>query len=259
MAYEILRYDAALSQNRQQFLLAFKAEFESFDALDRLFPRFAAAAGRAEKASYRLGPFLQIMQRETRNAFESLAAGQSCVAWCLLRPVIEAPLIMGKWLDDPQNAVLWLSRNSGKTARKEYQDAYSGDRQKPHSLPHGEAIRGLLSRLGDDFLQTNPRYYARPPSFAPDAPRSAGAAPDYADDPADHRAHVYALLHALWFIMRSTGQMLAAGYGDRPELHVDLVAMERSFAAAAISIARGNEVHKNVLVNLGLWPHELVH
>ncbi len=263
MAFEILRYGAALNQNRQQFLLNYKAEFESFEAADKVFPRLAAAAGPipapGEKTTFVLTPFLQTMQRQARNAFESLAACQSYQAWAALRAFVEAPLIMGKWLDDPQNAVVWLSRNSGKTARKEYQDAYGGELLKPRGLPQADVLRNLLVRLGDDFLQGNPRYYTRPPAFTADAPRPSGNPPDFADDPADHRAHTLALLHAVWFVLRATAQMLSARFGDRAELRIDLLAFERSFAASVTPVARGSEIHKNVLVHLGLWPHELLH
>ena len=257
--FDILRYRAALNQHREVFLLNYRAEIESFDALDKFFPRWASIAVALPAAKGRdaitPGPFLQIMQRQARNAFEALTEYQSARAWTALRPFVEAPLIMGKWLDDPQNAVIWLSRNSGKNARKDYQDAYSGDSLKPQTLPGGDSIRLVLARLGDDFLQTQSRYYTRPVTFTPGGARPA---PDGADDPADHRAHLYAVLHLLWFVLRSTGRMLAPSCGNRPELRIDLERMERDFAAPVMAIARENETHKNVLTQLGLWPHELL-
>lgn len=255
---DILRCRAALNQYREVFLMTFRAEIESFDAADKLLARWItlvpplpAAKGRDAITP---APFLQIMQRQERNAFEALTEYQSARAWAALRPFVEAPLIVGKWLDDPQNAVIWLSRNSGKSARKDYQDAYSGDALKPQTLQGGDAIRLVLARLGDDFLQTQARFYTRPVAFAPGGPRGAA---DGADDPADHRAHLYAVLHLLWFVLRSTGRMLAPSAGNRPELKIDLERIERDFAAPAIALARENETHKNVLTQLGLWPHEL--
>jgi hypothetical protein len=258
-SFDILRYRAALNQNREVWLLNFRAEIESFDALDKVFPRWAtlipplpAAKGRDVITP---APFLQLMQRQARNAFEALSEYQSARAWAALRPVVEAPLIMGKWMDDPQNAVIWLSRNSGKSARKDYQDAYSGDSLKPQNLPGGDSIRLVLARITDDFIETQSRYYSRPVVFMPGRSKIPA---DGADDPADHRAHLYAVLHLLWFILRSVGRMLGPSGGNRPELRIDLEKVERDFAATAIAIARENEAHKNVLTQLGLWPHELL-
>lgn len=257
--FDILRYRAALNQYRETFLLSHRAEIESFDALDKLFPRWVSAAPPLPAAKGREAitpaPFLQLMQRQARNAFEALTEYQSARAWTAMRPCVEAPLILGKWLDDPQNAVLWLSRNSGKSARKDYQDAYSGDALKPQSLQGGDSLRLVLARLGDDFLQTQSRFYTRPVTFAPGGPRGA---PDGADDPADHRAHLYAVLHLLWFVLRATGRLLAPAAGNRPELKVDLERIERDFAAPVMALARESETHKNVLTQLGLWPHELL-
>jgi len=139
MASEILRYGAALNQNRLQFLLNYKVEFESFEALDKLFPRFAARRGRATRL--RTGWPRSSRSCSARRATPSRASPPANrPSPGPAPPGHRGPLIMGKWLDDPQNAVVWLSRNSGKIARKEYQDAYSGDRQKPHALPHAEAL-----------------------------------------------------------------------------------------------------------------------
>lgn len=257
MGFDILRHRATLNQQRELFLLNFRAEIESFDQIDKFFPRWAAFLPPATgKDAFTLAPFLQIMHRQARQAFESLAAFQSGPAWAALRPLLEAPLIMGKWLDDSQNAVIWMSRNAGKKARKAYQDAYSGDNLKPRCLPDADAIRLVLARITDDFIQTQARYYTRPVAFQP--AHSKPAAADAPDDPADHRAHLYAALHLVWFVLRATGRMLVPLCGNRPELRVDLEEVERTFAGKAIALAGQNEVHKNVLTQLGLWPYELL-
>ncbi len=247
---DILHYRGSLGRQRELFLLNFKAEFNAFDALDKALPRFASAIGASE-----ILPFLQIMQRSARNAFESIAAGQSHQAWLLLRPFVEAPLIMGKWMDDPQNAVIWTSRNAGKNARQEYQDAYGGENIRSRSLPESDTIRHVLARLNDDFLQTNARYYARAVEFSPGRSRAG----EFAEDPADHRAHLYAFLHLVAFVLRVTGKMFAQKHGDKPEFKVELEKLQREFAGAVAAVAQQNEIYRNVLATLGLWPHALVH
>ena len=260
MSFDILRHRAALTQCREEFLLHYAAEIAAFDQLDKVLPRYAGPLGQIpvvlQKHTFQLVPFLHIMQRRARTAFEHLTVRQSALAWIALRSFLEAPLIIGKWVDDPQNAVIWTSRNTGKAARKEYQDAYSGEALRPRSLPGAEPIRNVLARLDDDFIQANPRYYARPITFAPGGPRIA---PDLADDDADLRAHVYAILHLAGFVLRSLGQLIAQHQGDKPELKLDLEKLQRELGPAAEAIARQNETHKAVLTNLGLWPHELLH
>ena len=259
---DILRYRAAISQNREVFLLNYKTEFETFDLSDKIFPRFMTALGSVpslnQKGQPQFTPFLQIMQRQARNAFEYLSAYQSYPAWVTLRPFVEAALIMGKWIDDPQNATIWISRNAGKNARKQYQDAYSGDSLRSQSLPGSDAIRQVLARIHDEFLHTNPHYYTRAIAFLDVDARQAAFRIDAMDDPADHRAHLYAFLHLIWIVLHAVGRLFEGKYGAKPEFRVDLGKMEHEFAATVVSIARQNEVHRTVLTQLGLWPHNLL-
>ena len=110
--------------------LCYKEEIEAFDAADQLFPVAARTAGRIKivqaKTTYHLAPFIEMMHRSARTAFELFACRQSPQAWAAMRPFVEAPIVMGKWIDDPQNAVIWQSRHAGKSARKQYHDAYGG-------------------------------------------------------------------------------------------------------------------------------------
>jgi len=259
---DILRYRAAISQNRETFLLNFKTEFAAFDQFDKLFPHFAAGfgAGQAphQKSDMQLIPFLPIMQRSARSAFDNLSAYQSCHAWIALRPFVEAALIMGKWIDDPQNATIWISRNAGKNARKLYQDAYSGDSLRSQRLPGSDTIRQVLSRIGDEFLQTNLHYYTHAITLTENNSRQNALRMDSMDDAGDHRAHIYAFLHLIWFVMHSLGRMLEGKFGAKPEFRVDLGKMEQEFAPTVVAIARQNEVHRTVLTQLGLWPHSLL-
>ena len=151
MSFDILRYRAALTQCREDFIMHYPAEIAAFDQLDKVFPRYAPALGHIpvvlQKHSFQLTPFLHVMQRRARTAFEHLSARQSSLAWIALRTFLESPLIIGKWIDDPQNAVIWNSRNTGKAARKEYQDVYFGESLRPRSLPGADFLRSLLQHV----------------------------------------------------------------------------------------------------------------
>lgn len=259
---DILRYRAAISENRETFLLNYKTEFAAFDQFDKMFPHFVAGLGSGpasqQTTGFQLIPFLPIMQRSARCAFDNLSAYQSCQAWIALRPFVEASLIMGKWIDDPQNATIWISRNAGKNARKQYQDAYSGDSLRSQHLPGSDTIRQVLSRIGDEFLQTNLHYYTHAFTFSENNSRQNALRMDSMDDAGDHRAHVYAFLHLIWLAMHAVGRMFEGKYGAKPEFRVDLGKMEQEFAGTVVSIARQNEVHRTVLTQLGLWPHSLL-
>ena len=259
---DILRHRAAISQNRETFLLNYRMEFAAFDQFDKIFGHFAASLGSGgaphQKGDSQLVPFLPIMQRSARSAFDHLAAYQSCQAWIALRPFVESSLIMGKWIDDPQNAAIWINRNAGKNARKQYQDAYTGDSLRSQHLPVSDPIRQVLSRIGDEFLQTDLRYYTHAITFTEFNSRQAALRMDAMDDAGDHRAHLYAFLHLIWFVMHSVGRMFEGKYGAKPDFRVDLGKIEQEFTPTVVAIARQNEVHRNVLTQLGLWPHSLL-
>ena len=263
MGFDILRYRAHLNQNRELFLLNDKTELASFDHLDKALLRLASAIGNVTvpglKQPVHISPLFHLMLRHSRNAFESLSVYQSHQAWNAIRPFVEAPLIVGKWFDEPRSAVIWLSRNSGKNSRKEYKDAYSGDSMKPQCLPNAEAIRNLLVRLDDDFIYTNARFYTRGVGFAGDSGRPSNPLADAQESDPDHRAHLYALLHMQWFVLKSAGQMLAEKIGKKPDFHVELEKFQKEFSRTAAEIAQQNDVHKTVLTTLGLWPHDLLH
>src|SRR5262249_30745099 len=104
---------------------------------------------------------LMILGRQALNAFEAIAVFQSYQSWVLLRPSLESALIMGKWIDHPKNADIWKNRDKDKNAHQAYQKMYSGKGLLSKSLPDCQAIRDVLTRINDDFMHTNPRYYFR--------------------------------------------------------------------------------------------------
>ncbi len=61
-------------------------------------------------------PFLLLMQRQGTTAYWSLASSQSYEAWVLARPMLEACLIIGKWIDDEANAEIWKNREMDRKA-----------------------------------------------------------------------------------------------------------------------------------------------
>jgi hypothetical protein len=156
---DVLHYRSALDYNRNVFLIERSRLFRVFSAIDANFgllielPR-TMRDGHG-KSHVSLIPFIFLLQRQSRAAFEALAAYQSYQAWVLLRPGIEAVLIIGKWLDDPINAKIWNNRQQD---RKAYQKTYTGTGLRSNSLPSAEDIQRVLSRVNDDFVHANPDY-----------------------------------------------------------------------------------------------------
>jgi hypothetical protein len=116
----------------------------------------------------------------------------------------------------------------------------------------------VLARIHDEFIHTNPHYYTHAITFSEIDSRQTVFRIDALDDPADHRAHLHAFLHLIWLVLHAVGRMFEGKYGAKPEFRVDLGKMEHEFASTVISLARQNEVHRTVLTQLGLWPHNLL-
>jgi len=124
---EILRYRSALAYNREVFLIEHGELIKVFSDVDSNFgsliepPRTLRDCSGHSYVS--LIPFVSLLQRQSRAAFEAFAGYQSYQGWVLLRPGIEALLIIGKWTEDPANATIWKDRHQN---RKAYQKVYQG-------------------------------------------------------------------------------------------------------------------------------------
>ena len=114
---QYLEYRAARSTSRDIFLLNHR---EFVGACDDLHAGLAAianglrgkcdVAGKSYSASF--VPFLALMQRQLFSAFDHLASFQAYQAWVTIRPAVEIPLIMGKWIDNPACCEIWKNRES---------------------------------------------------------------------------------------------------------------------------------------------------
>jgi hypothetical protein len=162
MENDILHYRASQAYNREVFLVQHSDYLRMFDLLDKTFAKLieplCTLRDKDGKSHIAPIPFVFLLQRQSRAAFEAFATFQSYQGWVLLRPGIEAVLIIGKWVDDPENAKIWLAR---KDDRRSYQNTYSGQALCSKSLPYAAAIRRALSKVNDDFVHANPDYYSR--------------------------------------------------------------------------------------------------
>ena len=161
MENELLNYRSTLSLNREVFLLNFKEEFDCFSETSVILNKFITLVGTKRTLTghslVSFVPFLMLMMRQAFNAFEAISVFQSYQSWVTLRPGLESALIMGKWVDDPNNAAIWRNKETNK---KQYMKIYQGKSLVSTSLPESQAIQKVLGKINDDFMHLNHDYYA---------------------------------------------------------------------------------------------------
>ena len=255
MRNELLNYKSTLSLNREVFLLNFKEEFDCFSQTYVILNKFITLVGTkrtlAGHSLVSFVPFLMLMARQAFNAFEAMAVFQSYQSWVTLRPALESALIMGKWVDDPNNATIWGNREINK---KEYIKIYRGRNLVSKSLPDSRVIQEVLGRINDDFMHLNPNYYFRHLRNKDLNTESILVNIEFNDDAIDHEAHLYSFLHLTRFLLQSLGEMFKKEFGAFPELDAHLNPLQQRFAQRVAALLKKEPKTKCVLEKIGLWP-----
>uniref|UniRef100_Q026W4 Uncharacterized protein n=1 Tax=Solibacter usitatus (strain Ellin6076) TaxID=234267 RepID=Q026W4_SOLUE len=228
----ILQYRSALSYNREVFLLEHSDKVKAFSAIDDVFFRLIEFPRSMRDLNgnslVALVPFILLLQRQSRAAFEALSVFQSYQAWVLLRPGIEAALIIGKWVDDPASAKVWKDRDQDRRA---YGSQYTGRALRPTSLPASDKIQGVLSKVNGDFVHANPDYYSRHLDASVGDPGYVNMILGYFDDDGLHEAHVLAFLRLLLVIEESLAGLSAKLFGPAAVVGVPMAVFEAQFGA----------------------------
>jgi hypothetical protein len=258
---EILHYRSILAYNREVFLIEHGDLVKVFSAIDGNFkalievPRTKRDS--MSKSYVSLIPFVLLLHRQARAAFEAFAVQQSYQAWVLLRPGLEALLIIGKWVDDPANAKIWQNRNED---RKSYRTAYSGQALRSTSLPSSDRIQNVLSKVNDDFVHANPDYYTRHLTVGAGDPGYVYFAVQYFDDDILQSAHVLASLHLLLVMQEALAGLLAHLFAVPVTLKAPLAAFLSQFGARMMEVGSQSEAAAVILERLGLvgWDNRQV-
>jgi hypothetical protein len=255
MNSELLDFHANLSSNREVFLLNFGDEMNAFEQTNLALLKLISVVGQfkdlEDKSHVELLPFLMLMSRQGLNAFEALSTYCSYQAWVSLRPSLESILIMGKWFDSPSNAKIWHNRDKDRRA---YQKKYSGKSLLSNSLKGSKQIRGVLTKINDDFMHTNPRYYFRHTQADKLEKGDILLQLRFNDQSVEHEAHLYAFLHLTRVLISNLGNMFSTKFGERQEFNVDLENMQNHFRPKVMRLVKTNPETKPVLTELGLWP-----
>jgi hypothetical protein len=156
--------------------------------------------------------------------------------------------MIGKFVDDPANAKIWLEREIDPKA---YRQVFWGNALESKSLPRSAEFRQVLTRLNDEFMHPNPAFTYRDTTFKTD---SAGHLVEvqFFDVNADlHEAHLLAYLNLLDIIVATSDRLVTALCGP-----TGVAAPAETYEAKernrATQLAK-NAVAKKIMQELGLW------
>jgi hypothetical protein len=254
MKEDLLEYIAAQARNRDVFLLNYGAHFANFDfmieGLRSVWARLGNEKDTSGHSHVGILPFVNILVRHAIFGFQHLASYQSFLAWLTFRPGLEAFLILGKWVDDPNNARTWKERQAN---RKKYKNAFSGQNLVSKCLPRSADFQKVLSRLNDDFLHPNPDFAYRHHDLE-DQGSSFYLKIHYFDTDSDlHEANLMAYLNLLDQILVSSEGLINALFGPPP---LGLI-IRQPFAQIALSrattLATQDTMAKQTMEEFGLW------
>jgi len=202
------------------------------------------------KSYVSLIPFLFLLQRQARSAFEALSAFQSYQAWVLLRPGIEAALIIGKWVDDPHNAEVWKKRESDTQA---YQKMYTGKGLRSKSLPDSELIQGVLRKINDGFVHANPDYYRRHLNIDQAHPDFLRMLFQYFDDDSLLLVNVFAFLHLLLVVQQALLSLFNKLFSGDAVLPSTVELFVRTYGDKIRNLTDSSEEHRRLMQDFGMW------
>lgn len=250
-----LEYRGIRTLNREVFLLEESRAVSTFDSIHRYFNAMVdmlknarTAEGKSHIAS--LSPMIFLMQRQFCTAFDSLSSFQAYEAWLILRPAVEIPLIVGKWLDNRNNVAIWKARAVNK---KEYRRCYVGEGLRSKALPNSDRIQGALSRLNDLFVHPHPEYCYRHFNLRKLDSTSFIARVEYFDEPHDVKVSWLAMSHLMLFVQDRLCEAIAATLVNAPARQPRLAAFEIEFGADAQAAASKSAKSRSLLEGVGLW------
>ena len=257
MKIPFLEFHSLQSYNREVFLIEHSDLVKTFVAIDTNYHTLVQLPGtkrdRNGKSYVGLVPFIFLLQRQAQSAFEALAVFQSYQAWVLLRPGIEAALIIGKWVDDPRNAEIWKNRENDT---RTYQKTYTGKRLRSKSLPDSESIQGVLHKINDDFVHANPDYYRRHLNINPAGPEFVKMVLQYVDEDNFLLTNAFAFLHLLVVTQQALLSLFNKLFSCNTALPSSRELFVRTYADRIGKLTNLSEEHRRLMREFGMWNTE---
>lgn len=251
---DFLEFRAARSRNREVFLANYPDLIKSIPGLLHNFDTLVEVVGSrfADDGNSHVGliPFLRLAQRQAQSALDSTTSFQAYEGWLLVRPAVEAVLILGKWLDDPRLAQVWNRRLEDPKA---YASEYQGIKLRSQSLPRSAAIQTVLKLINDCFAHPNPSYVLRHSSISPLDQKNALLTFGYFDEGDIAETGCIAMLHLLLVVQEEIRSSLVAKFGELQQIDVGLTAFEERLAVRIKELADISPEHSWTLRELGLF------
>ncbi len=253
-----LEYRSTLAYNRHVFSIEHGDLLKAFVAIEGNFPTLIelpqTRRDRNKRSWVSMIPLLLLLERQALAAFELLTADESYQAWLLLRPGIEATLIIGKWIEDPASAKIW--ENKDKDPRS-YRKAYMGKALQSTALPGSDVIQAALGKINDRFVHTNTGYYHRHLDVAPGDPGYVNVLLTYHEDDPLQLANAFAFLHLVLMMQDALLAAFNGLFGTEATLPTSLAVFRERFGNRIAELARTNSEYRAVLTDLGIWGESL--
>lgn len=250
---EFSEYYSIQIKNREVFEKNFACDVEVFKALlsrlREVWARVGVTRGVSGRSHAGLLPFSNLLLRHVMFGFEHLSCYQSFLAWLTLRPGLEALLMIGKFVDDPANAKIWLER---EIDTKAYRQAFWGSALESKSLSMSAEFRQVLTRLNDEFMHPNPAFTYRDTTVRTDSTGHLVEVQFFDVSAELHEAHILAYLNLLDVIVATSDSLVTALCGPRGSSSPVQQPYATKEQSRAIQLAK-NAVGKNIMVDLGLW------
>jgi hypothetical protein len=248
-------YHGALATSRKAFLLTHGEFVKAYDqihaALERLPSELCVQRDIEGHSLASFIPFMALLSRQTLFGFDHLASFQSYQAWMTVRPAVEIPLYIGKWLDDPAAAKVWAER---ETNPKAYMKEYGGGKAlRSNALVQSSEIQSVLKHLNDQFVHPNPFYYYRHLDMSRVGNGKVSMEIGYFDDQAKILPHLLAFLHLTCFIHDALRDSLSQAVGTTKNTEPLLPGLLNQFGDKADEIHKADETGRRILIELGCW------
>jgi hypothetical protein len=254
---EYTDYQSAKDANKKGFEQNYNGDVQFFEAantkLSTIWERLGTTRDKTGHSHAGLLHFANILRRHCVLGFENIATYQSYLMWSNFRAGLEALLIIGKFVDAPANAKIWLNRSSNQAAdKKAYSNTFSGQGLRSKSLSRSGDLRDVLTRLNDNYMHPNPDFTYRD-STQVDAGDNVLLRIELFDiDPGMHEAHLVAYLNLVAVLVEESCKLVVdlLGSGD-PQDGLNLYKKNNELRARQLASAIPGA--KKILEEYGLW------
>ena len=121
---EYTDYQSAKDTNRKGFERNYSADVQFFEAanakLSSIWERLGTTRDKTGHSHAGLLHFANILRGHCILGLENIATYLSYLMWSNFRAGLEALLIVGKFVDDPVNAKVWLNRSPTRQPTRKY-------------------------------------------------------------------------------------------------------------------------------------------